>query len=342
MKLQNNIVFLHKNKNHFIRMEIKTKRNTNIELLRFVLMIAICIWHTMVHGFDFKNMSTMNTPQIQHLIMMVICVPAVDTFMFISGYYGIRFSYDKLLKLIIQAILISNIIILVRLPFGGSLSFYDQLLPISSGLTWWFLSAYAVIMILSPILNAGINSIESKNFRNILIILFFIFSIVKYRLDGGGYNLITLFLIYLLGRYCNKIRLVLSRRYSFIVWISSISTLLLIMTYNLYYGNIHSIWVLFSYNNPVIIVMAVSIFYFSLSFQLHPQRWIAFLGNHSLSIYLVSEMIGITLYNTWKNIFLSNILIFITSIFVFALLCEFVDIPIQTLNTWIRKKIIRT
>jgi hypothetical protein len=197
-------------------------------------------------------------------------------------------------------------------------------------------------MILSPILNAGINSIESKNFRNILIILFFIFSIVKYRLDGGGYNLITLFLIYLLGRYCNKIRLVLSRRYSFIVWISSLSTLLLIMTYNLYYGNIHSIWVLFSYNNPVIIVMAVSIFYFSLSFQLHPQRWIAFLGNHSLYIYLVSEMIGITLYNTWKNIFLSNILIFITSIFVFALLCEFVDIPIQTLNTWIRKKIIRT
>ncbi len=323
-------------------MEIKTKRNTNIELLRFVLMIAICIWHTMVHGFDYKNMSTMNTPQIQHLIMMVICVPAVDTFMFISGYYGIRFSYDKLLKLIIQALLIANIIILVRLPFGGSLSFYDQLLPISSGITWWFLSAYAVIMILSPILNAGINSIESKTFRNILILLFFIFSIVKYRLDGGGYNLITLFLIYLLGRYCNKIRFILSRNYSLIVWISALSTLLLIITFHLYYGNVHSILVLLSYNNPIIIIMAVSIFYFSLSFQLHSHRWNAFLGNHSLSIYLISEMIGITLYNTWKNLFIYNIFIFITSIFVFALLCVFVDIPIQTLNTWIRKKINRT
>ena len=323
-------------------MEIKTKRNTNIELLRFVLMIAICIWHTMVHGFDFKNMSTMNIPQIQHLIMMVICVPAVDTFMFISGYYGIRFSYDKLLKLIIQAILISNIIILVRLPFGGSLSFYDQLLPISSGLTWWFLSAYAVIMVLSPILNAGIKTIESKTFRNILIFLFFVFSIVKYRLDGGGYNLITLLLIYLLGRYCNKTQLVLSRKLSIIIWAFSFSFLLLIMTYHLYYENVHSIWILLSYNNPVIILMAVSIFYFSLSFQLNQKKWIAFLGNHSLSIYLVSEMIGIALYNTWKNLYINNTLIFITSIFVFALSCEFFDIPIQALNSWIRKKIVRT
>lgn len=323
-------------------MEIKTRRNANIELLRFVLMIAICIWHTMVHGFDFKNMSTMNTPQIQHLIMMGICVPAVDTFMFISGYYGIRFSYDKLLKLIIQALLIANIIILVRLPFGGSLSFYDQFLPISSGLTWWFLSAYAVVMVLSPILNAGINSIESKIFRNILVMLFFVFSVVKYRLDGGGYNLITLLLIYLLGRYCNKTQLVLSRKLSIIIWAFSFSFLLLIMTYHLYYENVHSIWILLSYNNPIIILMAVSIFYFSLSFQLNQKKWIAFLGNHSLSIYLVSEMIGIALYNTWKNLYINNTLIFITSIFVFAISCEFFDIPIQALNSWIRKKIVRT
>ena len=30
-------------------------RNPNIELLRFVLMVAICVWHTFVHGYDYKN-----------------------------------------------------------------------------------------------------------------------------------------------------------------------------------------------------------------------------------------------------------------------------------------------
>ena len=34
----------------------QVKRNVNIELLRFLLMIMICIWHTVVYGFDLKNM----------------------------------------------------------------------------------------------------------------------------------------------------------------------------------------------------------------------------------------------------------------------------------------------
>ena len=55
------------------------KRNASIELLRFILMIAICMWHTMVHGFNYANISMVNTPQVQHIIIMAICVPAVDT-----------------------------------------------------------------------------------------------------------------------------------------------------------------------------------------------------------------------------------------------------------------------
>lgn len=317
------------------------KRNSNIEILRFMLMIAICVWHTMVHGFDFKNMSSLNSPHIDHIIIMAICVPAVDTFMFISGFYGIRFSFDKLLRLIIQALLIANIIILARLPFGGSLSFYDQLLPISSGLTWWFLSVYAVIMVLSPILNAGINSVESKTFRNILIILFFIFSIVKYRLESGGYNLITLLLMYLLGRYCKKVQVVLSRKLSLIIWTLSLSILLLIMIYHLYYGNAHSIWILFSYNNPFIIIMAISIFYFVHSFRFKNNKIALFLGNHSLSIYLITEMIGISLYSWWKSLYDYNLFYYLFSIVAIAIFCVLIDIPIQIINNLIRDKVIR-
>ena len=31
------------------------KRNTNIEVLRLVLMMAIFCWHILVHGYGFKN-----------------------------------------------------------------------------------------------------------------------------------------------------------------------------------------------------------------------------------------------------------------------------------------------
>ena len=30
-------------------------RNSNIELLRLVLMMAIFAWHIIVHGYDFKS-----------------------------------------------------------------------------------------------------------------------------------------------------------------------------------------------------------------------------------------------------------------------------------------------
>ena len=315
------------------------KRNASIELLRFILMIAICMWHTMVHGFNYANISMVNTPQVQHIIIMAICVPAVDTFMFISGYYGIRFSYDKLLKLTIQALLIANIITIIKLPFGGCLSFYDQLLPVSSGITWWFLSVYAVIMVLSPIINSGINTIDKKTFRNILIILFFIFTIVKYKLEGGGYNLITLLLVYLLGRYCNKAQIVLSGKKSVLLWLILFSLLLLIMFYQLYYGDVHSIWTILSYNNPIIILMSVTIFYFTLSIKNKTHKWASFLGYHSFSIYLISEMIGISLYSLWSHIFEFNIIVFILSIVVFCLLCEIADIPLCSINTYLRKKL---
>ena len=34
---------------------IANKRNSNIELFRFILMNGICLWHMLVHGMNIKN-----------------------------------------------------------------------------------------------------------------------------------------------------------------------------------------------------------------------------------------------------------------------------------------------
>ena len=51
-----------------------------------------------------------------------------------------------------------------------------------------------------------------------------------------------------------------------------------------------------------------------------------FLGRHSLSIYLISEMIGCVLYIYWAQLLKSNSLIYLIAIVIFAFLCETVDI----------------
>ena len=158
-----------------MKQQSNNARETNIEFLRFLLMFMICVWHTMVHGYDYKNMSDSVMPDNRGVILMGLCVPAVDTFMLISGYYGIKYSLDKLFRLIIQALLISNTVIFIKYFFyNGNLEFYYQLFPISSE-CWWFLSVYIVIMLLSPIINGGIQLISSKQFLQILIPLFFIY-----------------------------------------------------------------------------------------------------------------------------------------------------------------------
>lgn len=319
------------------------QREKNIEILRFVLMFLICVWHTMVHGFDYKNMSDLNIPDTKGVILMGLCVPAVDTFMLISGFYGINYSIDKLLRLIIHALLISNTVIIIKYFFcNDSLEFYYQLFPVSSE-CWWFLSVYIVIMLLSPILNGGIKIITSRLFLQILIPLFFIYSIVQYRLEmNTGGNLITMLLVYLLGRYLSKTSYNLTTRVAFLLYLFSFMSILAMMYYYYSIGRYDSVWRSLNYNNPLVILMSVSIFYFvkSIKKMKLPPQTAFFLGRHSLSIYLFTEIIGLSLYKYWSSLFEQNFILFLLSVLICILIIEFIDVPYLWINTYVRKRIL--
>lgn len=321
---------------------ISNQRETNIELLRFVLMFLICVWHTLVHGFDYKNMSDSIIPDTKGVLLMGLCVPAVDTFMLIAGFYGIKYSIDKLLRLIIHALLISNTVIIIKYIYcNGNFEFYYQLFPVSSE-CWWFLSVYIVIMLLSPIINGGIESIKPRLFLQILIPLFFIYSIVQYRLEmNTGGNLITMLLVYLLGRYLNKTSYNLTKTAALLLYFLSFASILAMMYYYYSIGRYDSIWRSLNYNNPLVILMSVSIFYFvkSIKKAILP-RTALFLGRHSLSIYLFTEIIGLSLYKYWSGLFEQNLLLFLLSVLHCIILIEFIDVPYLWINTHIRKRIL--
>lgn len=73
---------------------MKAKRNSSIELLRYLLMFFIVIWHSLVHGIGLTNIGGIPDFGIHYLPSLILCSIAcvsVDCFMFISGYFGIRF-----------------------------------------------------------------------------------------------------------------------------------------------------------------------------------------------------------------------------------------------------------
>ena len=131
------------------------KRDANIELLRVILMLGVC----MVHAF-----AVVRPPSIW-LRGVVAC--SVDAFVFISGYYGIRFSLRKLGALYMTGLVSCAMGALV----GGIVLGTDFL--IGHGGYWvvvrdfltkhcWFLHSYAVLMIFAPLINTAMNNCTRK------------------------------------------------------------------------------------------------------------------------------------------------------------------------------------
>lgn len=66
-----------------------------MEVLRLVLMLAIFAWHILVHGYGFKDVAQSGmalTGNGACIILAPLFAPATYCFMFISGYYGMKFS----------------------------------------------------------------------------------------------------------------------------------------------------------------------------------------------------------------------------------------------------------
>ena len=67
---------------------IRIERDTSIECYRVVLMFGIVLLHTITQcGFCRRGLDN----------MLSTCV---DSFVFISGYYGIRFTFSKAVRLV--------------------------------------------------------------------------------------------------------------------------------------------------------------------------------------------------------------------------------------------------
>lgn len=110
------------------------KRNVGIDLFRCVLVYGICAYHAFYCGeYASGSMSRLWT----------WCVPA---FAFVSGYYGVRFRMSKLLHLYVIALLCFS----VPMYLGGGLhELFAQC---------WYLHAYALLLLISPLLNSALST----------------------------------------------------------------------------------------------------------------------------------------------------------------------------------------
>lgn len=114
------------------------KRNNSIEVLRCLLMFGIVLLHCCSQG------------PIKLMILYRLCMSCVTGFVFISGYFGIKFSWQKLVALIATAIYCAAISFggECLLGLGGSdFGFWEYLISGN-----WFLWAYMCLMMFAPMI----------------------------------------------------------------------------------------------------------------------------------------------------------------------------------------------
>lgn len=272
-------------------------RESNIELLRIVLMIMIITHHIIVHGFGLENMVNDFFHHDKNklyfgLFINSFVIVGVNTFVFISGYYGVKFKLKVLVSILFQALFYSLFISLLFAVFNHSMFDWEDLVrsifPIS-GNVWWYLGVYLALYFISPFLNKGVDGIENKQLMFLLLGLLYLDCFAGFifkTVSGDGFTIFHFITIYILARFLRKINIIIKKPIRFFL----VSALVLFCG-TLFFVDIHKfafVWRLFSYNNPLLIFAAIMLFFTFKNIKVQ-SNFINLISSAVFGIYLIHE-----------------------------------------------------
>ncbi len=202
----------------------KKPREANFELLRILSMWMVVILHTLSRADALVEIGIPLSPlRFAGNYMESLCIVAVNVYVLLSGYFlsETTFRLQRLGRLLAQVFFYVLLIpaALLLLGQGQSIqindfwSFFNYILPVSTE-HYWFITAYVLLFVFMPVLNAGIHALEQKTFQTMLRIALFFFCILKsicpvqLSTDHAGYDFGWFICLYLLAAY--------GRRYGFV------------------------------------------------------------------------------------------------------------------------------
>ena len=205
-------------------------RNLSIEYLRLFYISLIVLLHilwTDYGGLNGVMNDYSNTAYIQ-LGLTNLTSLGVTGFILISGYFGVRLKMNRIISLWMQTTIYSLMSIVLLYIFdetvgGGKLihGIIDSPLKLFDG--WWFLSDYLLLMVLSPLINVGIQNIGKKELGFIIIMVSFtMYGVEWFHAKNASMPLLLFFNTYLIGRYIRQYPISFLEKYKYIIFFSGV------------------------------------------------------------------------------------------------------------------------
>jgi peptidoglycan/LPS O-acetylase OafA/YrhL len=286
-------------------------RESNIELLRNILMFMILLLHANFVALGEPTAEDLTFFPISTVLRWLVeglSIASVNAFVMISGWFGIKSSLEGVLKFIYQILFFLGISFVVALCLGILESPIHAVLDVFQLTRYdWFIKSYFVLMILAPLLNQ-FKTLEVSTQRNMLL-LFFGFEAVYGWVAGGsrffvsGYGPLHLIGIYLLGEYLHysldredndtRFKAFLNKIFGF----NSVTNFLLFLLFSIAITVMGLLdlkvsggkWsnILLAYCNPLVVIASVYLFLSFARLKIKSSRFINWLGASSFAVYLL-------------------------------------------------------
>lgn len=285
-----------------IQMEKQDSRLYGLDVLRIISMLLITIIHFCAYSlimYD-QNITTIN--HVFMSLMYTMSVVAVNAFVMITGYFQCdkKMNYKRIFALwfdvVTVSVLLFGIMLIINKGQFTPMQLIKSVFPVSTG-HWWFLSAYLVLCLASPLLNALIQSLNQKSHFMVCVFGFLILScfyvsnpfITSTTYVGSSRGMIWFFYLYVLAAYFKKHPFNIKR-----VWLLLTGSVCYAVLTVLIYLNKHQVLQaeLTANNSVLAFIFTVCVFLFFKSLnvkKLETKKVISLLSVSSFFVYIIQE-----------------------------------------------------
>lgn len=196
--------------------EQQKKRMANIEALRLAAMMMVVSLHYLGKGEILGKLTgSLSAKDYAAWLLESFSIAAVNTYVLISGYFLVeaKFRIKRVIALVLQILFYSCLIPVILILTGvlppSELTLYDiwqSIFPIQMK-QYWFMSAYVVMFLFTPVLNAAAHAMKKGQMQTVIVLMLLIESLGKtliparLALDSEGYDALWFMTVYLIAAY---------------------------------------------------------------------------------------------------------------------------------------------
>ncbi len=331
-------------------------RDSNMELLRLVAMLLVMMVHASYRALPPPTQEAIANDPVSMFLQIAVesfSVVGVNVFVMLSGWYGIRLRWSRLLELLFQVAFFAVLCMSAYYALTGTLppSPYLSILMLHEG-DYWFVKTYLALYLLSPVLNAFVQTATQRQMAVTILSLFAFQWVYGWVFEAttwlrAGYSLPSFVCLYLLARYLNVYRPSFTKwrpRTDLCVYLAVCA--MVTVAYFVLKRHFNLGGVLWFYNSPTTVVAAMFLllFFSKLKFQSKMVNW---LGISALAVYLTHSNTPLGQYydlyiREWHDSlprfpFILHAALFILAVFFGSILIDKVRVALWKMLTRIKE-----